>query len=313
MPTDGAAEGARSPDRGPGARDAPDDVPLPGGAFLMGDHFAEGYHADGETPVHAVLLSPFAIDRTAVTNARFAAFVAATGYRTTAEAEGSSAVFHLDVAAGPDDVVGDYGTGWWRAVRGADWRHPGGPLSSIRDRMDHPVVHVSHHDALAFCRWAGRDLPTEAQWEYAARGGLEGFRFPWGDDLTPDGRHLANIWQGEFPVRNAAEDGWHSTAPVGAFDPNGFGLDQMVGNVWEWCADWFSPTWYVSGPQRDPAGPAQGTRRVTRGGSYLCHASYCSRYRVAARNSNTPDSSASNQGFRTVSAYGPVLGARRVP
>ncbi|MBW6422587.1 formylglycine-generating enzyme family protein [Rhizobium sp. XQZ8] len=284
-----------------GARPIHRDVALPGGSFLMGDHFGEGYAADGEGTVHAVTLGPFAMDVTCVTVAQFADFVQATGYRTDAETYGNSSVFRLAVAADRRDILGYHGTPWWLTVRGADWRHPFGPLSGIDDLMDHPVVHVSHADALAYCQWAGRDLPTEAEWEYAARGGIAGRRFPWGDDLEEGGGHHANLWQGTFPTRNTAADGWLATAPVETYTPNGFGLYQMAGNVWEWCADWFDRDYYTHSPSDDPEGPARGQRRVMRGGSYLCHASYCNRYRVAARSSNTPGSSSCNLGFRTVS------------
>ncbi len=277
-----------------------DDVALPGGRFRMGDAFAEGIVSDGETPVHPVMLSPFRIDRMAVTNAQFAAFVAATGYVTGAEQFGSSAVFAPAVLAEPQDVIGTFGVDWWLAVRGADWRHPFGPASNIERMADHPVVHVSHDDALAYCIWSGRRLPTEAEWEYAARGGHAGRRFPWGDELEPGGQHMANVWQGAFPRYNTAADGWLATAPASTYPANDFGLHQMVGNVWEWCADWHDAGWYAISPAANPQGPTTGTRRVTRGGSYLCHHSYCTRYRVAARSANTPESSTGNTGFRTV-------------
>ncbi|GIH98567.1 formylglycine-generating enzyme family protein [Planobispora takensis] len=282
---------------------AHDDVALPGGVFAMGDAFGEGYPADGETPVHAVRLEPFRVDVTAVTVRRFAAFVAATGYRTEAEVYGSSAVFHQALAAERADVLGAVAAApWWLRVRGADWSHPYGPLSDVAGLQDHPVVHVSWSDALAYCAWAGRRLPTEAEWEYAARGGLAGRRFAWGDETTPDGRWMCNIWQGRFPRVNTGEDGWLATAPVRSYPPNGFGLYEVAGNVWEWCADWFSPSYYARSPERAPQGPESGEHRVMRGGSYLCHRSYCHRYRVAARSSNTPESSSGNCGFRTVAA-----------
>ena len=274
-------------------------VRLPGGGFAMGDAFDEGYRADGETPVHAVRLKPFHIDETAVTNAQFATFVKATGHVTDAERYGSSAVFHLVVDADPSDILGDAaGTPWWINVRGAHWRRPEGGRSGIAGRQNHPVVHVSWHDASAYARWAGKRLPTEAEWEYAARGGLDGRRYAWGDDLTPGGRWRCNIWQGRFPHTNTAEDGYLTTAPVKSYRPNGLGLWNVAGNVWEWCADWFSPTYYTHSAAEDPKGPETGTSRVLRGGSYLCHDSYCNRYRVAARSSNTPDSSTANLGFR---------------
>ena len=278
-----------------------DEVRLPGGRFAMGDPFGEGHPADGETPVHQVEVSPLWVDRHAITVAQFKAFVDATGWVTDAEQVGSSAVFHLALAAAPHDVLGaSPAAPWWLEVRGASWRRPYGPLSDAVDLADHPVVHVSWRDASAYCEWAGRRLPTEAEWEYAARGGLAGARYPWGDELRPGGRWLCNIWQGRFPYRNHGEDGWLATAPVGSFPPNGFGLHEVAGNVWEWCADWHSATYYRDSPLRDPPGPGQGDLRVMRGGSYLCHHSYCTRYRVAARTATTPDSSAGNCGFRTV-------------
>lgn len=267
----------------------------------MGDALGEGYPADGELPVHAVTLSPFSMDATCVTNDAFAAFVDATGYVTEAESFGFSAVFHLALAAKDTDIVGrPDATPWWMGIAGADWRHPGGRGSSIEGMGDHPVVHVSWNDAQAYCRSVGRRLPTEAEWEFASRGGRDGERYPWGDDLNAAGKWHCNIWQGSFPAVNTQEDGWLTTAPTRSFDRNDYGLWQMVGNVWEWCSDWFDPGYYRTSPASDPQGPALGLNRVMRGGSYLCHASYCNRYRNAARSSNTPDSSTGNTGFRTV-------------
>jgi formylglycine-generating enzyme required for sulfatase activity len=272
----------------------------------MGDAHGDGHPGDGEQPVHGVRISPFTIDATSVTNADFATFVEDTGYRTEAEQFGFSAVFHLALRARPDEVMGPAsGAPWWVGARGADWRHPGGSQSDLDGLLDHPVVHVSWNDAVAYCRWAGRRLPTEAEWEYASRGGLESRRYPWGDELLAGpGRWRCNIWQGQFPARNTLDDGFLTTAPVRSFQPNGFGLWQTVGNVWEWCADWFSPRYYAqlaTAPDPvDPTGPVYGHGRVMRGGSFLCHDSYCNRYRNAARTSNTPDSSTGNSGFRTV-------------
>ncbi|HET7413614.1 MAG TPA: formylglycine-generating enzyme family protein [Pararhizobium sp.] len=275
---------------------------VPAGAFLMGDANNDGLPGDGEQPVHQVRLSAFSIDATSVTNADFGQFVDETGYRTEAEIYGYSAVFHLAVDALDEDLLGrPPETPWWLGVAGADWRHPEGRRSHIEDREAHPVVHVSWNDAAAYCAWAGRRLPTEGEWEYAARGGLSGKRYPWGDELQPTGDWHCNIWQGRFPEEDEGADGWRGTAPVRSYRPNGYGLWQMVGNVWEWCADWFEPGYYFCSPADDPEGPAVGLRRVLRGGSYLCHASYCNRYRNSARSSNTPDSSASNIGFRTAS------------
>ncbi|MCF3962495.1 formylglycine-generating enzyme family protein [Streptomyces fuscigenes] len=276
---------------------------VPGGRFLMGDAFGEGYPADGELPVHPVRLDAFTIDATPVTNDAFAAFAAATGHVTEAERAGHSAVFALHLSAQPEDVLAVFpGTPWWVDVRGADWRHPHGPLGSLDGRGDHPVVQVTRADAEAYCAWAGRRLPTEAEWEYAARGGAASLRYPWGDELTPGGEHRCNIWQGTFPVENTEEDGWSATSPVGAFPAGGYGLHDTAGNVWEWCADWFDPGYYARSPEYDPRGPRTGTVAVTRGGSYLCHDSYCNRYRTAARSGNTPHSAAANCGFRTVTA-----------
>jgi len=246
----------------------------------MGDGFAEGDAS--ELPVHRVRLSPFRLDATAVTNDEFAAFVAATGHVTDAERYESSAVFHLLVDPAADVVGAVPGTPWWCNVRGATWRSPEGGRSTVERRGEHPVVHVSWRDAAAYAAWAWRRLPTEAEWEYAARGGLDGKRFPWGDRLRG-----CNIFRGSFPDRPAGPVGPVAAA---AGPPNGYGLRNLVGNVWEWCADWFSATYYAESPRDDPPGPASGVERVLRGGSYLCHDSYCRRYRVAARTSNTPDS-----------------------
>jgi sulfatase modifying factor 1 len=296
-PDAGATGEAFRPD--PAERRSKGQVTIPAGSFMMGDAFGEGYPADGEGPLHRVSLPAFMMDATAVTNAAFRSFVRATGHVTEAERFGVSAVFHLTLRANPADVVNRVEDApWWLAVRGADWRHPFGPLSDINDKPQHPVVHISYHDAQAYCRWAGKRLPTEAEWEYAARGGLDRKRFAWGDELLRRGRWMCNIWQGTFPTHNTLEDGHLATAPVKSYRPNGYGLWNMAGNVWEWCADRFSPDYYGQSPARDPRGPAEGERRVLRGGSFLCHDSYCNRYRVAARSSNTPDSSASNIGFR---------------
>ncbi|GAB3260928.1 formylglycine-generating enzyme family protein [Arthrobacter pigmenti] len=279
-----------------------DDVWLPAGTFEMGDSFGEGCPSDGEQPVHPVFLDSFRVDVTTVTNARFAEFIEATGYRTESEIFGTSAVFHLAAQADSSDILGRApGAPWWLIVRGADWAHPSGPDSHWSNMPDHPVVQVSWNDAQAYCRWTGRRLPTEAEWEYAARGGLHNRRYPWGDELLDaDGSHHCNIWQGTFPTHNLLDDGYLTTSPVGSFPPNGHGLFEVSGNVWEWCNDWFLPKYYRHSPDRNPPGPTIGTCRVMRGGSYLCHDSYCNRYRVAARSANTPDSASGNCGFRTV-------------
>lgn len=266
----------------------------------MGDSSGDRNPQDGELPLHRVTLDTFSIDATTVTNDDFARFVDETAYETEAETFGFSAVFHLAVQAPRDDIMGPAaGTPWWYGVRGADWAHPGGRESSIDGLGNHPVVHISWNDAMAYCAWAGRRLPTEAEWEYAARGGIEGAKYPWGDAEVDDGGWRANIWQGDFPTRNSLDDGWLTTAPVRSFRANGYGLWQSVGNVWEWCADWFDPRTYAESPEIDPRGPDRGGSRVLRGGSYLCHISYCNRYRNSARSQNTPDSSMGNAGFRT--------------
>ena len=271
----------------------------------MGTEDAEGFPDDGEGPIREIELSPFYIDRAGVTNRRFANFVDATGYRSESERFGWSFVFRNQVAKRLKKkgfVRSVPGLEWWLGVDGACWNAPEGPGSTIVDRMDHPVVHVSWGDAAAFCVWAGVRLPTEAEWEFAARGGLEGKKFVWGNELKPGGQHRCNIWQGSFPEINSAEDGWETTCPAEFYKPNGYGLFNMAGNVWEWCADWFHPTFHTGEQNRDPIGPPEGSARVMRGGSFLCHKSYCNRYRVAARTSNTPDSATTNLGFRCVRA-----------
>jgi formylglycine-generating enzyme required for sulfatase activity len=272
---------------------------LAGGEFLMGTDSDEGFAADGEGPARPVTLNPFRIAPAAVTNREFSEFVRATGYVTQAEELGTSFVFKLQVPPGRRAAIKTVPTGlpWWLSVDDACWQRPEGPGSHIRNRMDHPVVHVSWHDAHAFCAWAGGRLPTEAQWEFAARGGLSRRRFPWGDTLDPDGRAQCNIWRGEFP--DAPAHDWQPGAmPARSFEPNGYGLYNAAGNVWEWCADWFSPDYHHSTAACDPLQDQPTGLRSTRGGSFLCHDSYCNRYRVAARGSNTPSSSASNCGFR---------------
>ena len=277
-------------------------VAFPAVAFLMGTDYERANPGDGEGPVRQVALAPYAIDVYPVTNADFSAFVRATGYVTEAERYGTSFVFQGQIPDERyDDVVEDTlaAAPWWCLVRGASWRTPAGPGSTIVDRMTHPVVHVSWHDAMAYAAWSGGTLPTEAQWEYAARGGLEQKLYPWGDELNPQGRFLCNVWQGQFPDVNTAADGYAATCPVDAFPPNGHGLYSVTGNTWEWCLDFWSVQFGAS-PSRDPQGPPTGDARVMKGGSFMCHASYCNRYRPAARTRNTPDSAASNIGFRCV-------------
>lgn len=272
-----------------------DLVDLPGGTFWMGSEDADVNPEDGEGPVREETVAPFAIGRYTVRNREFARFVESTGYVTEAERFGWSYVFaafvprELRAAARRPPQ-----TPWWCAVPGASWRAPVGPGSDVAELLDHPVVHVSWADAEAYAAWAGGRLPTEVEWEYAARGGLDRAHYPWGDELMPGGEHMCNIWQGRFPTRNTAEDGYRGTAPVDAFAPNGYGLHNVAGNVWEMCAD----RWVAPSGRPQPDGGEQW--RVMRGGSYLCHDSYCNRYRVAARSSNTARSSSGNQGFRIV-------------
>jgi sulfatase modifying factor 1 len=275
-------------------------IAMPGGTFLMGSDYAQGFPADGEGPVRAVTLRPFRMDRFPVTNELFGRFMAETGYKTEAEQFGWSFVFWSHVSpARFQELVADTvaAVPWWCKVHGARWDAPEGPGSNTAGRAEHPVVHVSWNDALVFAQWSGQRLPTEAEWEYAARGGLEQKLYPWGDKLRPDGEHRCNIWQGEFPNHDTADDGYAGTCPVDAFPPNGYGIYSITGNTWEWCADRFA-TEFDSAGSVDPTGPKTGASRVMKGGSFLCHKSYCNRYRVAARTSNTPDSSASNIGFR---------------
>ncbi|XP_061114600.1 formylglycine-generating enzyme isoform X2 [Conger conger] len=263
-------------------------VLIPAGEFLMGTDNPE-IPQDGEGPQRRVHLEQFYMDIHEVSNQEFQKFVNATSYVT--EVQGPWMQNGLrKVAAAP----------WWLPVKGADWRHPEGPDSTITDRLDHPVLHVSWSDADAYCTWAGKRLPTEAEWEYACRGGLDNRLFPWGNKLHPKGQHYANLWQGEFPSQNTGEDGYTQTSPVMSFPANGYGLYNMVGNAWEWTSDWWI-VHHTSDELHNPKGPETGTDRVKKGGSYMCHKSYCYRYRCAARSQNTPDSSASNLGFRCVS------------
>jgi formylglycine-generating enzyme required for sulfatase activity len=271
-----------------------DMIKLDRARFQMGTEYPGGFPEDGEGPVRPVYIDGIYMDRAPVTNEQFAEFVRATAYVTEAERFGWSFVFQGQSGQAPADLP------WWRKVDGAKWSAPEGLDTSIGLRLDHPAAHVSWNDAAAYAAWAGKRLPTEAEWEFAARGGLEQKLYPWGDELTPDGVHRCNVWQGEFPVHDSGEDGYTGTSPVDAYPANGFGLLTITGNVWEWCSDWFSPDFHQAATRVNPVGPAIGRSKVMKGGSFLCHASYCNRYRVAARTSNTPDSSCSNIGFRCV-------------
>lgn len=313
--------------------DSPPEGPVPEGmTWVPAGEFQMGSNRGGfdEGPAHAVKLDGFWMDTTEVTNRQFREFVDQTGFVTTAEkppvitgVKPGSEIAKAEIlpqfnkpgsiCARKNFTAEDYDAGrgaysWWDYIVGASWKHPEGPDSTIDDRLDHPVVHVSWDDAMAYCKWAGKTLPTEAQWEYAARGGLEGKTYPWGDDRNPDGKWLNNIWQGRFPVENTKEDGYPTTAPVGSFPANGFGLHEMSGNVWEWCADFYRPDYYASSPRRNPGGPSSSLdpqepniiKRVQRGGSFMCSDSYCVAYRMSARGKGEASSGAFHTGFRCV-------------
>jgi formylglycine-generating enzyme len=297
---------------------------VPGGTFRMGSdrHYPE------EAPVHRVSVDGFCIDRTPVTNRQFKEFVRATGHRTFAEITPDPKNYpgslpHLIFAGSlvftpprrPVDLK-NWGE-WWTLLKGANWRHPYGPKSNIRGLDNHPVVHIAYSDALAYAKWAGKDLPTEAEWELAARGGLDGAEYAWGDAFTPGGKHMANTWQGNFPHENRCEDGFERTSPVAAFPPNGYGVYDMIGNVWEWTTDWWSakhepdatkaccipenPRGGAEAASYDPSLPEiKIPRKVIKGGSHLCAPNYCRRYRPAARHAEPVDTSTSHLGFRCV-------------
>lgn len=296
------------------------EVWIPGGEFMMGDE-----EFDDARPLHKVHVDGFWMGETEVTNEQFAWFVKQTGYVTIAERTPRPEDFPnvpreelpaRMVAGSPVFTPAKYPIGqecrncanWWEYREGANWRHPEGPDSNLRGREKYPVVHIAWEDAAAYARWAGKRLPTEAEWERAARGGLEGKRYYWGDELCPDGKWMANIWQGQFPTENREDDGFAGAAPVGSFPPNKFGLYDMAGNVWEWCADWYRPDYYAVSPKDNPRGPDSSIdpdgrdepKRVQRGGSFLCSDNYCVRYRAGARGQGEPKTGLSHTGFRCV-------------
>lgn len=273
-------------------------VLLPGGNFTMGTNNPK-IVSDGEGPAREVKLNAFYMDQHEVSNHDFDTFVNATEYITEAEIFGNSFVLESklsgDVKKDIDKVVA--GSPWWLPVKGASWKEPEGKGTNIRERLYYPVLHVSWNDAVAYCTWAGKRLPTEAEWEYGCRGGLQKKVFPWGNTFKVKGKHRCNIWQGEFPEFDSGEDGFQGPAPVWTFKQNVYGLHNMVGNVWEWTADWWSIR-HSGKFKENPSGPKSGQDKVKKGGSYMCHKDYCYRYRCASRSKNTPDSSASNLGFR---------------
>lgn len=271
---------------------------IPGGTAFIGTRNPV-LPVDGEGAIREVTMKPFEMDADCVTNARFAEFVDDTGYVTEAERLGNSFVFHAQVPEGMPKGVPVPGTPWWRMIVGANWRLIAGPESENAWRPEHPVVHVSWRDACAFATWAGGRLPTEAEWEHAARGGRGDIRFPWGDKEPDDTDHFpCNIWQGRFPDHNTAADGYLATAPILSFGSNAYGLHNLVGNVWEWTADAFRPR-TLSKAAKIVHGGKRGYKTL-KGGSFLCHISYCYRYRIAARTGNSSDSTTTHQGFRLV-------------
>jgi len=262
------------------------------GRFMMGS--SDGFAHEG--PVHEVILDAFYMDTYEVTNREFARFVEETGYLTEADQWKWSIVF------APDDSPGQRvpGAEWWKRADGATWRHPNGPETDIEGLEDYPVVQVSWNDAAAYAAWAGKRLPTEAEWEYAARGGLKGVPYAWGLDFTPGGEHQANTWNGQFPMEDSGADGHKSLAPGGQYEPNGYGLYDIAGNVWEWVGDWYGANYYRESPKSNPTGPEEGLEKVQRGGSFMCAANYCLGYRVSHRGKSGIDSGLPHVGFRCV-------------
>jgi len=297
---------------------------VPGGTFWMG---CDDCDMPDAAPAHLVTVDGFWMDRTPVTNAEFAKFVKATGYMTIAEQKPDPKDFpgvpEENLVAGcavfsPSPAIDslDNPYAWWRYVPGANWKNPEGPGSTTNGREDHPVVHIAWDDAVAYAKWVGKRLPTEAEFEFAARGGLDRKRYAWGNEMKPAGKWAANIWQGRFPSQNTLEDGYERTSPVTTFAPNGFGLYDMGGNVWQWCSDWYRPDYFAQlagwGTTRNPQGPADSfdpqepgiKKRVQKSGSFLCSDRYCSRYLVGSRGKGATDSGSSNVGFRCVKTTG---------
>jgi formylglycine-generating enzyme len=316
-----------TPADGESATARPDDfswtngmVWVPGGTFWRGSEDGK----PDEKPVREIEIDGFWMDQTEVTNEQFEEFVRATGYKTIAERKPDPSLYpdvppELLVAGSigfnpPPGAISLHNHRiWWTYVEGANWRHPEGPQSTIKGREKHPAVHISYFDALAYANWAGKRLPTEAEWEFAARGGTDKKPFVWGEELTPDGKQMANIWQGRFPNENTLADGFKWSAPVASFPPNAFGLYDMAGNVWEWCSDWYHHDYYAKAPANNPPGPDTSfdpnepnlEKRVMRGGSYLCIDTYCAGYRPSARMKSTPDTGISHTGFRCAKAGPP--------
>ena len=279
-------------------------VLVKGGVFSMGTDASSDFMSDGEGPTRLVEVDQFYFDKFPVSNLEFDEFCQNSGYITEAERFQWSFVFYLLISEKTKKNVSESVSGapWWWKVEKAYWRAPFGPDSNIKELENHPVVHISWNDAVAYANWAGKELPTEAEWEMAARGGLDNKLFSWGDN-DKNLNEKCNTWQGQFPKKNTMEDGWLGTSPVSNFAPNDYGIHDTLGNVWEWCSDWFSSSFHQikrDATRINPKGPDIGDTKVMKGGSYLCHDSYCNRYRVAARSQNTPDSSTGNLGFRTI-------------